>query len=795
MDARSHSLGDDRTGARPPIRILHLEDSRTDAQLISDLLDADDLHCQIVHAVDRRGFETALSGGSFDIILCDNNLPDYSAFSAIEATNRISPLTPLLIISGSIGEDEAVRGLQMGAKDYLLKGRLERLGSAVRRALQEAEERRRRKRAEDELRENEERMRLALAATNDAIWDLDLAHDTMVCNQAFVTLFGQPPAGAPRQWMIEIVHAEDRERVRASLLAAIENRKDFWSEAFRMRRSDGGWAHVQNRACLAKSPDGATNRIIGAIQDVTAAIEAEGKRQALEEQLRQSQKLEAIGTLAGGIAHDFNNILGIILTNAEVAHACVTVEKGDPATVEECLAEILMASDRARDLVRQILTFSRRSEAERTIVEPRRIVEECVRMLRSTLPAMVTLVARLPSRTASILANSNQLHQVLLNLSTNSWHALPEGGGHITLSVEDSRVGPGVITAGVKIPEGDYVRISVADDGHGMSPDVIGRMFEPFFTTKPVGRGTGLGLAVVHGIVTAHQGHILVDSAPGRGTRIDMLFPAVQAADSPQARPESELPRGNGQAIMIVEDDRALARANRRVLERNGYMVEVFHAPAAALEALECDPERAQLLITDYSMPGMTGIEFSHRVMKICPGLPVVLLTGMTEAGPRSGPRPANIKSIFDKPVSPEALCQIVDEQLSRNGANDACRTRVLVVDDDRAHLDACVRLLKLEGFETLTASNGVEALKVIDKQDVDLVLTDILMPDMEGIELISRLRKAKPGLRMISMSGGGRIGAVQCLDLSRRFGVLQTLGKPFSRDELLAAIHNALLR
>ena len=779
--------------ASKKISVLHLEDSQRDAQLIWDLLEEDGLDCTITHAPGRKEFEAALEDAEFDIILCDNNLNNYNGTQAIEYVRQCCPMTPLLIISGSIGEEEAVKGLQHGATDYLLKGRLERLGPAVRRALEEAEQRRQRQQAEDELRQNEERLRMALLATNDAIWDIDLERNRMVVNDTFRELFGDPPREGAREWWRGQTHADDLRRVWEGLERAMEAGDATWSDRHRVLRRDGQWAHVQNRACLARKA-GQTVRMVGAVQDITTVIEAEKARQALEEQLRQAQKLEAIGTLAGGIAHDFNNILGIILTNAEVAQLSITDAEPDAGTAEECLDEILLASDRARDLVRQILTFSRRADVTRALLDPCPVVDECVRMLRSTIPAMVTLRAKVPANISPILANSTHLQQVVLNLCTNSWHALPERDGEIDVIVDELEFDTNMVDDGQVVPPGRYVRIRVADNGCGMTPQVKARIFEPFFTTKGIGQGTGLGLSVVHGIVTAHEGYIRVESAPGLGTQFELLFPARSGAKQEKEKDDGNVVRGRGQHILLLDDDKSMARATRRVLERNGYAVEVFHAPAAALEAIECDPDRCELIITDYSMPGMSGIEFARQVGTLHKELPIILLSGIAEAGVRARVREAdNIKAVAEKPIWPAQLCRTVAEVLSLTEEVSHERTRILIVDDDRGHLDACVRMLKQERFITYSARDGNDALRVLAEHAVDLVLTDIIMPDKEGIELILTLRKRNPALRIIAMSGGGRMGATECLELSRRFGAHYTLSKPFSRDELLMAVHLTL--
>lgn len=647
------------------IRILHLEDNPRDAQLVRDILGSEGLSCEFCHTETRKAFESALGQEAFDVILCDNNLPDYDGFTALQLAHRKHPLTPFIIISGTLDEDEAVKSLQYGATDYLLKGRLERLAPAVKRALEEAREKRELAGAEEKLRRNEERMRLALAATNDAVWDWDLENDTIDGNEVFERLLGRPPlSGGTRAWWHALVHPEDQQRVESTLNGAISAGEPFWNCSYRVRRINGDWADVNNRACLARNASNVITRLVGAIQDVTEHIAAEHERNAIENQLRHAQKMEAIGTLAGGIAHDFNNILGIILSNAELINA--EIKTGHPAQNEitESAEEILLATTRARDLVRQILTFSRRTESQRTVIKAQPVAEECVKFLRSTIPAMVTITSRIDPACSPIVCDPTQLHQIVMNLCTNAWHALPEKNGRLEIQVEE--------VDGSKVPNDrdekekapSYVCISIRDNGHGMSASVQARVFEPFFTTKSPGEGTGLGLSVVHGIVKSNGGVIKLDSTPGKGTRFDVFFP-VEADEAEETTAAGvEIVRGSGERILLIDDNVAFARGLERTLHHQGYKVEVCHSPRVGLDLFRKDPSRYNLVITDLSMPRMSGIELSSHLLDIRPNLPLIVISGSFGLDEKQRAQFTTRTAFLTKPVAPLDLSEAVNRLL-----------------------------------------------------------------------------------------------------------------------------------
>ncbi|MGH8020580.1 MAG: response regulator [Opitutaceae bacterium] len=639
-----------------PTRVLHLEDSKYDAELIQHILEKNGVECEIVRTETREAFETALESGEFDIILSDNSLPGYDGASALRLVRERRPLVPTIIISGSLGEEEAVACLQLGAVDYLLKGRLERLAPAFKRAIAEAKERRRRKEAEAELRRNEERMRLALAATNDAIWDWDLVAGTMVCNETFLELFGSPnETENPKNWWFEHTHPSEREVVLASLTASLTSGQEIWQRSHKLLRRNGEWAHVENRAYLAKSPAGEVTRFVGAIQNITTRVALENERRLLEEQLRQAQKMEAMGTLAGGIAHDFNNILGIILMSAEVARGQFAEDPRD-AVIPETLGDILAATNRAMGLVRQILAFSRKSGSEMGLIKIQPVVRECLSLLRTSLPAMVSIHDQIDPGTSPIEGNATQIHQVVMNICTNAWHALPDRGGVIEVVVDECSPGPDLLARHPEMDADRYVRIMISDNGHGIDPRIQKRIFEPFFTTKPPGKGTGLGLAVVHGIVQSHEGVLTLDSSPGKGTTFGIYIPAKEATVEAATAAPPGVPRGSGQRVLVVDDDPGLARALQQTLKQHGYRARACHHPELALDLVRSSPASIDLVVTDLDMPSMSGRDLARSISRITSRLPVLLLAGSVPGQTEPDAPTPGVAGTLAKPVHPSVL-------------------------------------------------------------------------------------------------------------------------------------------
>ncbi len=390
------------------------------------------------------------------------------------------------------------------------------------------------------------------------------------------------------------------------------------------------------------------------------------ERKQLEDQYRQAQKMEAIGTLAGGIAHDFNNVLTAISGYTELAR----LESHGNSQVLEYLQAVATGSRRATDLVRQILAFSRLQVQERKPIQLWSVVEEALQLLRATLPVTIQFETLLDRRGPAVLADPTQIHQIIMNLATTAAHAMRVGTGRLRVVLEAIEVDDALVATHPGLRLGSYMRIAISDSGHGMDEATLSRIFDPFFTTKGPGEGTGLGLAVVHGIMQNHDGLVTVSSTVGVGTEFQLYFPAHEGAITSLAMAEQEPERGNGERILYVDDEAPLALMGKKFLERLGYVIEAHTVPMDALAALKANPTGYDLVITDLTMPGMTGIQLAEEVRRLRPDLPVILMTGYAAAVDTDATRALGIHAVLAKPQNLGALAAAVQRALNRHQRN-----------------------------------------------------------------------------------------------------------------------------
>jgi PAS domain S-box-containing protein len=510
-----------------------------------------------------------------------------------------------------------------------------------------------RRRAEQMLRDSEQRWKLALEGAGDGVWDWNVVTGEVWYTRRCAELVGYDEGELEPtydEW-VSLVHPEDLPQTMAILQEHLEGRTPQYVSQYRMLCKDGSWKWTRARGLVvARDAAGQPLRMVGTSSDLTQVKHAEAARAAYEQRLRESQKLEAIGTLAGGVAHDFNNVLAAILGN--VALARNKVAGGNSPLFE--LEQLERAALRARELVQQILAFSRRQPQRLVNQALAPVVLESMRLLRATLPAIIALDVELPAEPLHAMADATQVQQVLMNLCTNAWHALAGGGGRIGVALSAFDAGE---DAPAGLPAGRYVRLSVVDNGRGMDAEARDRIFEPFFTTKPVGLGTGLGLAVVHGIVSAHGGVIAVDSEPGQGSRFDVYLARVEpdaaAAIDAVAAPA---PHGQGASALYIDDDDIMLVMVSQLLESAGYRVQAHHDGRAALAAFASAPEAVDVVVSDYNMPGMSGLDVAREVRRLRPDLPVVISSGYLSDDLRESADEAGVSALMHKERTVEEL-------------------------------------------------------------------------------------------------------------------------------------------
>jgi len=504
------------------------------------------------------------------------------------------------------------------------------------------------------LRASEERYRLLVERARDAIFTLTPEGAFSSVNPAFESITGWRTADSIGRPFADVLATAEDQRAWVAFLAAPEAQQRH-SVEMSVRKPDGGTVALDVNFAVSRDSSAAT---LGIARDVTGRKDEEKKRSRLEAQLRQSQKMEAIGTLAGGIAHDFNNVLTAIIGHAQLLQD--DAAKGSKA--HESSSEILKAGERARDVVRQLLTFARSNAHERQVARLQSVVREAFQLMRASVPTSIEMDMKVDAAASAVLADPTQMHQVIVNLVANAAGAMRDRGGRLTVLLESLVVTETPSGTSPPLLPGRYVRLAVTDTGHGMEAPVLERIFEPFFTTKPEGEGTGLGLAVVHSIIQDHDGFITVKSQPGAGTTVDVFLRALEGEQVPAASPRAHdaASRGRGERLLIIDDEAAIGRVLAQHLERLGYQVTTSTDPEEALEVLTEDPTDFDLAITDLQMPRMDGVQLAARLAAVRPSLPVVLITGNRMSVPASVMHAAGVRAVVDKPFQIRELSRAV---------------------------------------------------------------------------------------------------------------------------------------
>jgi PAS domain S-box-containing protein len=526
-----------------------------------------------------------------------------------------------------------------------------------------------RKQSEVALQKSESQLATALQMAHAGHWEYDINSDTFTFNDNFYHIFkttAEEVGGynmSASEYAQRFCHPDDAIQVAKETLAAIEAADPAFSRQLehRILYASGDVGYIQVRFSIIKDQQGRTIKTFGVNQDITDRKRDEEERAKLETQLRRSQKLETIGTLAGGIAHDFNNILTPIMGYADMA--LTSLPPSNPLVDD--LGQILKGAIRAKELVEQILTFSRQLETERKPLNLHLIVKEAIKLLRPSIPATIDIRQRIDASCDKVMADAAQMHQVIVNLCTNAYQAMEDNGGTLTVELKQVSVDAATSKIHSNLKEAEYVRLTVHDTGPGMNERTMERIFEPFFTTKAVNKGTGMGLSVVHGIIRKHGGDIIVYSEPGKGSAFHVYLPTVKAELEIEKKISTVIPGGN-EFILIVDDERAVANVLMKMLQRLGYTVDVYNSSIEALKVIRRQADKYDLMISDLTMPDMTGLELAQQLQKIRADMPVILMTGYGDNLTEDVHVSHGIQKVVAKPIDLRELATAIRQVIKK---------------------------------------------------------------------------------------------------------------------------------
>jgi hypothetical protein len=639
--------------------LLIVEDSADDADLIMLNLQKADFELVSKCVETEEDFLAALNE-PWDLIISDFKMPQFDGLRAFTLYRKSGIDTPFIFVSGALGEDRAVEAMRAGARDYLLKGNLARLGEAVKRELGEARNRAAQKQSAAAARQEQRRLAMAVEASGAGVFEhrVPMAQDTYH-SERWAEILGYsvnelPPYDRFHEWNLDALHPDDTAMFQAAYDNFISGHTERYEVEFRMRHKQGRWIDVATFAkALERESTGRATHIVGVMLDLS-------DRRRLESQFRHAQKMEAIGRLAGGVAHDFNNLITVMFSFGNFV--LDELREGDP--VYEDMQEVLKAAKKAEILTAQLLAFSRRKPISPKVLNINTLVEDMDRMMRRLVGEDVDVATTLRPELWNVRIDPGSLEQVLVNLAVNARDAMPEGG-RLTIETDNATLDEQYERDhGMTVPAGDYVMVAVSDDGVGMDEAQQRRIFEPFFTTKDVGKGTGLGLSTCYGIVKQAGGYVWVYSEVGKGTTFKVYLPRVaNAVDEVAAPPLSESLVGT-ETILVAEDEDQVRKLAVRALTGMGYQTIEASNGSEALLKCETFTEPIDLLLTDVVMPGMGGRQLAETLMALRPGLKVLYMSGYTpNAIVHHGVLEAETH-VLQKPFTPMTLARKIRETL-----------------------------------------------------------------------------------------------------------------------------------
>lgn len=616
----------------------------------------------------RKGIEV-FDREAPDLVLLDLRMPEMDGLQVLEALRDKAPDIPLVVASGTGNITAVVEALHLGAWDYILKPieDLNVLYHSIQKCLEESRLKKDNKQYQErleelvrertlELQQSEERYRAIFEYTGTAAIILEPDDTISMVNSKFAELSGMDrrDIAGKKKWY-DFVAPEDIEVMRNYFNAreTLHKENDVPMQyEIKFIDNHGGKKYVY--VSLGVIPG--TDRAVVSLLDITEKKKAEHRWRSLENQLRKSQKMEAIGTLAGGIAHDLNNILSPVL-----GYADMIMRSSDPGTsVYERSEKIQKAALRAADLVSQVLFFNRRGEEEKRMIKIHPVSKEVIKLLKGSIPSTITIVDNIDRNCGSVIADPSQIHQVMMNLCTNAYHAMEEKGGTLTVGLREIALSTADIMEypNLNFREGVYLALEVTDTGCGMSEDVMERIFDPYFSTKEEGKGTGLGLATVYSIVKSCKGEIRVKSKPDKGTTFTILLPVVSKESNVENQETIVRAQGvgSGERLLVVDDDKDIALMCKEGFELLGYKVDLFFSSLEALDFFKENYHHIDLVVTDQTMPGKTGFELAKDMLAIKKDIPIILCSGYAGSINKMRIENAGIKSFVMKPVTVEEL-------------------------------------------------------------------------------------------------------------------------------------------
>jgi PAS domain S-box-containing protein len=747
------------------MRVLHLEDSPDDAELVAARLAGTWPDIRVHRVANRDEFETALQVENFDVILSDYTMAGYDGLSALEAARVMCPRKPFIFLSGTIGEERAIEALKRGATDYVIKDRPSRLVPAIRQALDRAADGQRHRQTEEALRQNRERFRIITENVADLIIMLDPAGHCLYANPAYSAVVGRE-SGCVGCDVFNDIHPEDREAMRELFRTAARQGTGGQVDC-RFLHSDGSVRHVEAQASVARDAAGAVAQVLLVGRDVTERHRAEeqirrqaalldlaqdailvrdldnritywnraaarlyelnddqprgrtagelwtedparidvarratmfygewmgeirqrtttgaellvqsrwslvqdrhgapagfliintdvGEKKRLEAQMLRVQRMESIGLLAGGVAHDINNVLVPIMVSSELLEPMVAASEG-----KAFLASIRASAQHGAALVRQLLAFARGAAGQPADLQLRPLLGDFIGFITQTLPRGITFTLDVPKDPWIVRGDATQLKQVLMNLCLNARDAMGDHG-RIMIRAANRMLTETEAAALREVKAGPHVEIAVADSGCGMPPEVVARIFDPFFTTKEIGKGTGLGLAAVRGIVKGHDGAISVESEPGQGTTFRIFLPAAHASGGPGNGDSREAGGGDGQQILLIDDETSVRDVLAALLMTSGYRVIKAASGVEGLATYAARRAEIAVVITDIMMSGIDGFAVIRGIRAQDPGVPIIAMSGMASAGCFDEQAKELNAALLAKPLTQQSLLSAV---------------------------------------------------------------------------------------------------------------------------------------